>query len=69
MKPYVPIDWAAVRQAQRRGKEGRMRPGDDELCVRAYHADPERYTKSKREVDAEVIKEQQSILKDHGRSR
>ena len=51
------IDWTEVEAARRRGKLGRMRPEDQELCDRAYKADSERYSKMSRRVVEEVTDE------------
>jgi len=51
------IDWGKVRGARRRGKLGRMLPGDEELVRAAFAADPERYRALSEEVVAEVVAE------------
>lgn len=51
------IDWTKVREARRRGKLGRPRPGDEELVRAAFAADPDRYRELSREVVDEVVEE------------
>lgn len=55
------IDWDKVREARRRGKLGRMRPGDQELVEAAMRDDPERYRGMSAEVIAEVTEEMRSF--------
>ena len=56
------IDWARVKEAQRRGKRGTMQPGDQELCEEAFKADPGRYGLQGEEVRKEVVEEMQSMF-------
>lgn len=51
------IDWGRVREAQKRGKYGRMVDGDMELCEEAWKADPERYAQLREGVLDEVFTE------------
>lgn len=51
------IDWEKVRAARRRGKLGRMQPGDEELVRAAFAADPDRYRALSEEVVDEVVAE------------
>ena len=51
------IDWDAVAAAQRRGKYGTMRPGDQELCEVAWEADRERYREQALRIRDEVTRE------------
>lgn len=56
-KPKRSIDWTAVERAMRRGKMGRMHPGDLELCEQAFRADRQEYRKRKMAIDDQVIAE------------
>lgn len=60
--PPREIDWSAVREARRRSKCGRQRPGDQELCERAWKADPERY----RTLSTEVVDEVTDKMRETG---
>ncbi len=51
------VNWMAVEGARRRGKYGRMHPGDQELCQRAFNEDPKRYAQMSSRVVDEVIRE------------
>ena len=51
------IDWAAVREAQKRGKYGRMVPGDQQMCEEAWTIDPDRYAELREGVLDEVFTE------------
>jgi len=51
------IDWEKVREAQKRGKYGRMQPGDMDLCEKAWKADPKRYAELREGVLDEVFTE------------
>jgi len=51
------IDWLKVEQMMRRGKLGRLIPGDEELISHAYKADREKYGELKRRVDGRVTDE------------
>jgi hypothetical protein len=58
-KHETEIDWNKVADARRRGKKGTMRPGDQELCSKAFAADPERYKTLSHQIIDEITKEQQ----------
>lgn len=51
------IDWAAVRDAQKRGKYGRMLHGDFELCNKAWRTNPKKYQEQAQAVHEEVFGE------------
>jgi hypothetical protein len=53
----MPVDWMRVHQACRRGKEGRLRPGDQELLDHAFRTDPAKYREVHRKAAAEVVAE------------
>jgi hypothetical protein len=51
------INWIKVEAAMRRGKLGRMQPGEEELCYAAFDADRSKYKELKRRVDVQVVDE------------
>ena len=57
-----PINWFRVAEARKRGKYGRMLPGDQELCDRALKADPRRYREMQKQILAEVAEEMRSMF-------
>jgi hypothetical protein len=56
-------DWYLVREAMRRGKQGKMQPGDQELCNEAFTSDPKRYKKESAEVRAAVHNELMELFR------
>ena len=50
--------WPEVEAAMRRCKQGHPRPGDTELCERAYRSAPKEYGRRKLAVDEKVHQEE-----------
>jgi len=54
--------WDKVKEAQKRIKCEKGRPGDQEMCELAFRADPDRYKKQGQEVREEVTEEMRSLF-------
>lgn len=53
------VDWVEVEGAMRRGKTGLSRPGDSQICERAFRRAPREYGKRKKAIDETVVREEQ----------
>jgi len=53
-------DWIDVERAMQRSVRNRGTEQDQELCLRAYRNNPERYSKLSRQVRAEAFEEEKA---------